>query len=103
MVVMPAYLRAALLKILLNVCVKLLRPLQVSGLEILPQLAKRLRQWALRGRRAGSGAGGGVGRAGSNGAGKAGWKLLRKGCEVRLRLRQIAGLQILPQLLEFAF
>ena len=92
---MPADLLAGrLLQILLKVREVLLRPLQVSGLEVLPQLGESLQHRVLV-------SGRGCVRD-RGGAWTSARKILRQCGEIGLRLRQIAGLQILPQLLKFS-
>jgi hypothetical protein len=83
-------LTGILLRVLLDICVVLLRRLQVPGSQVLPELGERLRQRAAAGGGA-SVSGGGLRRA---------RKILRQCGEIGLRLRQIAGLQVLPQLLK---
>jgi len=100
--VMPSNLQGVRLRTRLHILLRglpnrreiLPRRLQVSGLQVLPQLIECLRQW--------------IGAV--CGADLGGWrtaclararKILGKRCEILLRRAQIPGLQILRQLLEF--
>lgn len=104
MVVMPPGLLRSLLGILLrgllDVREILLRRLQISRLQVLSQLVEGLDQWI------------GAGLAGSSGARRAAAgraaglaqtrNILGQGSKILLGLGQITGLQVLPELLEFA-
>src|SRR5712675_3665028 len=88
-VVMTGRLSGILRRVLLNDCEVLLSRLQVSRLQILSQFCKRLHH--------------GVGTVRSVGSVVLQYrrKILRQRGEIRLRLRQIACLEILSQLLKF--
>ena len=79
--VVPGHLRGLLLGVLLHIRVVLLGSLQIPRLQVLPQLRQSL-QHRIRGSRA------------------AVRQVLRQRGVILLRLRQVAGLQVLPKLLK---